>query len=816
MKQMRIAERISSRSPKGKLTPREFFSVRESYRNRQILLNKVNNYWLKGLLEKSLQDKPQISLNFTERLDALESPLGVTWESLAQARQSIPPGTQIKDLFAELGEGRSLLILGEPGSGKTTILLQLAQDLLQQAIADSNQPIPVIFNLSSWSGHGEMGIAQWLLEELQIQYQINKSIAKGWLQAQQLLLLLDGLDEVEEEWRNSCVEEINQFSQQWGRTEIVVASRLQDYQILPSRLRLQKAIYLEPLTPETVRDYLAAGNLEATAQMLAEDKALQELAATPLMLRIIALAAEEGVPEHLDQRGSSSNQRRKHLFNGYIQRMFARRDSHAPYSRKQSLHWLKQLALRMSGSSEKVFLIERLQPSSLLLDPTDGFKMPWQRRRKSPNSAYKLYSGAVQTINGLSWGGIFALIFTLGGNANVGVFTLLTAGLFSAAITQIERIEPVQGLQWSWRSAKGWLPLALLFGASGLLTAGPSWGTVLLLSGTIISGLLATEPETTSFPNQGIWESAKNATFFGSLGAIFSSIGGAGLEGVIPLPYLVSLSLLSGGVVGLVLALVKGGKACIQHLVLRLLLWSNGDIPWNYARFLNYAAEQNLLQRVGGGYIFMHRLLQEHFLTFGMERETELLGSEPRDARGYLERGNVRAGLGDGQGAIADYTCALQLDPDLAEAYAGRSLVRYLQGDNLGVLSDYQQTYQLNYQLAQSLSYTEQREEQAAGKLVKKDDHNYIVTLLNDNIHSFDYVWQCLMKYIPEMNSDRAWQLTWKVHGEGSAVVWCGEEQLAQLYHTQLSQAGLSMDACWPKIPQGPDEYHHKQVIKQK
>ncbi|NES08375.1 MAG: hypothetical protein F6K22_39895 [Okeania sp. SIO2F4] len=33
--------------------------------------------------------------------------------------------------------------------------------------------------------------------------------------------------------------------------------------------------------------------------------------------------------------------------------------------------------------------------------------------------------------------------------------------------------------------------------------------------------------------------------------------------------------------------------------------------PWNYARFLNYATEKMLLQRVGGGYRFIHRLLQE-------------------------------------------------------------------------------------------------------------------------------------------------------------------------------------------------------------
>ncbi len=36
-------------------------------------------------------------------------------------------------------------------------------------------------------------------------------------------------------------------------------------------------------------------------------------------------------------------------------------------------------------------------------------------------------------------------------------------------------------------------------------------------------------------------------------------------------------------------------------------------MPWNYARFLNYATQLTFLQKVGGGYIFTHRLLMEHF-----------------------------------------------------------------------------------------------------------------------------------------------------------------------------------------------------------
>jgi hypothetical protein len=32
-------------------------------------------------------------------------------------------------------------------------------------------------------------------------------------------------------------------------------------------------------------------------------------------------------------------------------------------------------------------------------------------------------------------------------------------------------------------------------------------------------------------------------------------------------------------------------------------------MPWNYPRFLDYAAERILLRKVEGGYIFIHRLL---------------------------------------------------------------------------------------------------------------------------------------------------------------------------------------------------------------
>ena len=62
--------------------------------------------------------------------------------------RTLPPDQKIVDVFDEV-KG-ALLILGEPGSGKTTTLLELARDLIARAEKDSTLPVPVVFNLSSW------------------------------------------------------------------------------------------------------------------------------------------------------------------------------------------------------------------------------------------------------------------------------------------------------------------------------------------------------------------------------------------------------------------------------------------------------------------------------------------------------------------------------------------------------------------------------------------------------------------------------------------------------------------------------------------
>ncbi|MCT7974604.1 ATP-dependent Clp protease adapter ClpS [Laspinema sp. C5] len=79
------------------------------------------------------------------------------------------------------------------------------------------------------------------------------------------------------------------------------------------------------------------------------------------------------------------------------------------------------------------------------------------------------------------------------------------------------------------------------------------------------------------------------------------------------------------------------------------------------------------------------------------------------------------------------------------------------------------------------------------GQVTRQPYPNYKVIVLNDDFNTFQHVSSCLMKYIPNMTSDRAWELTNQVHFEGQATVWVGPLEQAELYHQQLSRAGLTM-----------------------
>jgi hypothetical protein len=187
--------------------------------------------------------------------------------------------------------GKALLILGDPGAGKTTRLLELTEILLSRAEHDLAHPIPVVFNLATWTAC-ERPLAAWLVDELTYQYYVPRKLAQRWVDADQILPLLDGLDEVGSDRRDGCVEAINTFREQHGQVPIAVCSRTGDYDALTRRLRLTGAVVIQPLPRPRVESYLerAGPALAGLRAVLRADPALWEPLGTPLMLSVAVLA----------------------------------------------------------------------------------------------------------------------------------------------------------------------------------------------------------------------------------------------------------------------------------------------------------------------------------------------------------------------------------------------------------------------------------------------------------------------------------------------------------------------------------------------
>jgi hypothetical protein len=151
----------------------------------------------------------------------------------------------------------------------------------------------------------------------------------------------------------------------------------------------------------------------------------------------------------------------------------------------------------------------------------------------------------------------------------------------------------------------GLLPIMLRNGPSIVPIGGLIGGLIRGLVGGFMDRVKADEASS----NQGIKLSRNNSLavflvswltvglIFGPpIGLIFGPVGG-----------------LIGLIAGLFGGLNRGGSAVIKHYALRLTLWRNEYMPLNLVALLDHCARLILLKKVGGGYIFIHRMLLEYF-----------------------------------------------------------------------------------------------------------------------------------------------------------------------------------------------------------
>ncbi len=125
------------------------------------------------------------------------------------------------------GNSKRAVLLGKPGSGKTTILWKLADDLVAAARKDPAAPIPLLIRLGFWD-QSDQSLFEFVAEQLEEVGGLGDYL--GLLLAQKrAALLLDGLNELPVAERRSKYAQVRQFIEAHPKLLAVVSCRKDDY-----------------------------------------------------------------------------------------------------------------------------------------------------------------------------------------------------------------------------------------------------------------------------------------------------------------------------------------------------------------------------------------------------------------------------------------------------------------------------------------------------------------------------------------------------------------------------------------------------------
>lgn len=698
-------------SPAGPATQ----PISKERRKQLILLEKVRSFWIAGVLEKAAPDRDSLAPRFHLAGDSVVQP----WAGVvapAVAGKQFGGRESPLDLYRQ-GD-RSLLILGEPGAGKTMMLLSLAEALIEQAEQNHDLPIPVVLNLLTWVKgpwvRGRGSLESWVVEELTAKYMIPRRTGRKWLRDDDLVLLLDGFDDLPRRWRRLCALAINAFRSSHGLSGIVVCSRSKEYADVGVQLRLGMAVELQPLADDQIDSYLDQREERLATLRLAfeRDGTLRTMARNPLMLSVMSLAYDDvetqsagrGVAAVATQSGRPRT-RRARLFESYVRSMFRRRVTAVKNPAEQMTRQLSWLARQMVRFQQSPLLVEQIQPGWLpgrawrwlymmlsgliaglytalilwLLMQVLSLSTPNLRSETAewlaavlglrPIVAEAVALAAFNLLLGLVFaflqGRYFETVWALPDELEIsswpyrrhlvtvalaiGGLTLIVGGVhdtpqfalawataeafifaiiarFIFGLSYQTEIRTVESLGWSWPSALRGFAVglaaaatfevmeALIFGADGAYLS----MIIPAVGGLVLGGMRGRRVEAKSQPNQGIRLSLRNSFVAATLsGLILTAL----TLYVRKEAYAADYALRTGILIFLIAGALFGGGNVIKHYLVRLLLWLHKDLPWNVVRFLDDAADLIFLRKVGGGYIFIHRLLQQYFASLHRPRQ---------------------------------------------------------------------------------------------------------------------------------------------------------------------------------------------------
>jgi formylglycine-generating enzyme required for sulfatase activity len=205
------------------------------------------------------------------------------------------PGKNLLDL---LRAAHRLLVLGEPGSGKTVSLERLAWELCH----GPEPVVPVLVPLFHYEG---APLAEWVRATLRETGHLrldDEQMLLAFLGQETLarcFFLFDGLNEVPPAYRDRLAGELARWTSAHPRHPVVLTSRPQDELWRRLRADVDQAVVVQPIADEEARSYLVAHLGQRGEGLYARlDERLREMARTPLILWLIkeAGAAGESIP----------------------------------------------------------------------------------------------------------------------------------------------------------------------------------------------------------------------------------------------------------------------------------------------------------------------------------------------------------------------------------------------------------------------------------------------------------------------------------------------------------------------------------------